>query len=124
VASSSIVLGEIGEPRGPPWPVARAALSQATRHHLLIPGHLRILGDERDPIFPLIVVETSHRKRATGRQLDQCLVTVRTVTSEAPAPTTILMVVVTMCGRPASSSLTREALTRRGDSASSGSYGG
>jgi hypothetical protein len=79
VASSCTVLGETGEPRDPPWPADRAALSRAMRHHLLIRGDLRVLGDERDPIYPLTAVETSHRKRATGRQLDQCMVMVREV---------------------------------------------
>jgi hypothetical protein len=124
VASSSTVLGETGEPQGPPWPAARAALSRATRRHLLIRGHLRILGDERDPICPLTAVETSHRKRATGRQLDQCLVMVRVVSGEALAPMTLPTVMVTTCGPPPSSSLTREALTHRGDDASSGGCGG
>jgi hypothetical protein len=65
VASSSTVPSEIGEPRGPPWLIARAEISQATRHHLLIRGHLRVLGDERDPICPLIAVEIGHRKWVT-----------------------------------------------------------
>jgi hypothetical protein len=113
-------LGETGEPRGPPWPAARAALSRAMGHHLLIGGNLRILGDERDPIYPLTAVETSPRKRATGRRLDQCLVMVMAVSGEAATLMTVLTVVVIMCGPPPSSSLTREALTHRGDGVSSG----
>jgi hypothetical protein len=104
--------------------VARAALSQAMGHHLLIGGHLLVLGDERDPICPHTAVETSPRKQATGRRLDQCLVMVMVVSGEAPAPMTVLTVVVTTCGPPPISSLTREALTHWGDGASSGSYGG
>jgi hypothetical protein len=115
VASSFAVLSETGEPQGPPWPVARVALSQATRHHLLIGWHLRVLGDERDPICPLTTVEASPRKRATRKQLDKCSVMVMAVPGEAPAPTTVPMVVVTTYGPPPSSSLTREALTHRGD---------
>jgi hypothetical protein len=86
--------------------------------------HLRVLRDERDPICPLTAVETSPRKRATGRRLDQCLVTVMAVSDEAPTPMTVPTVVVTTCGPPPSSSLTREALTRRGDDTSPGGYGG
>jgi hypothetical protein len=123
VASCSTVPGETGEPRGPPWPVARAALSQAMRHHLLIRGHLRVLGDERDPICPLTVVETSHRKRAMGRRLSRCLVTVRVVSGKALTPTVVPGAVVTMCVPPPSSSLTREALTCWVDGVSLGSYG-
>jgi hypothetical protein len=122
VASSFAVLGETGEPRGPPWPVARVALSRATGHHLLIRGQLCILGDERDPVCPLTLVETSPRKRATGRRLDQCLVMV--VSGEALVLTTILTMVVTTCGPPRSIILTQEALTRRGDGVSSSGYGG
>jgi hypothetical protein len=58
------------------------------------------------------------------RRLDQCLVMVMAVSSEAPAPMTIPTVVVTTCGPPPSSSLTREALTHWGDGVSSGGYGG
>jgi hypothetical protein len=58
-----------------------------------------------------------------GRRLDQCLVMVMAVSGEAPTSTTLLTVVVTTCGPPPSSSLTREALTRRGDSVNSGGYG-
>jgi hypothetical protein len=111
------------EPQGPPWLGVRVALSRATKHHLLIRGDLYVLGDERDPICPLTAVETSHRKRAMGRQLDQCLVMVREVSGEAPAPTTVSTVVVTTCGPSPSSSLTLEALTRRGNDVSSGRYG-
>jgi hypothetical protein len=115
VTSSCIVPGETGEPRGPPWSAARVALSRPTRYHLLIQGHLRVLGDERDPICPLTVVERSHKKRAIGRQLGQCLVTVRAVSGEAPAPMAVSVAVVTMCFPPPSSILTREALTCRVD---------
>jgi hypothetical protein len=85
VASSSSVPGEIGEPRGPPWPAARVALSRATRHHLLIRGHLRVLGDERDPICSFTVVETSHKKWSTGRRLSRRLATVKASFGEASA---------------------------------------
>jgi hypothetical protein len=70
------------------------------------------------------VVETNPKKRATGRQLDQCLVTVMAVSGEAPAPMTVPTMVVTTCGPLPSSSLTQEAMTHRGDDASSGDYGG
>jgi hypothetical protein len=123
VTSSFAVLSETGEPRGPPWPMARAALSRATGHHLLIRGHLRVLGDEKDPICPPTAVETSRRKRVMGRRFNQCLVTVMAVSGEAPAPMTISTVVVTTCDPPPSSSLTREALIRQGDDAISGGYG-
>jgi hypothetical protein len=58
-----------------------------------------------------------------GRRLDQCLVIIMVVSGEAPAPMTIPTVVVTTCGPPPSSSLTREALTHQGDDVSSGGYG-
>jgi hypothetical protein len=48
---------------------------------------------------------------------------VMVVFGEAPAPLTVPMVVATTCGPPPSSSLTREALTHRGDDAGLGSYG-
>jgi hypothetical protein len=94
VASSSTVPGKTGEPRGPSWPMARAAISRATRHHLLIRGHLRIQGDERDPICPLTAVEIGDRKRVTRRRLDRSSVVAGTTFGGALAPRTSLAAVL------------------------------
>jgi hypothetical protein len=84
--SSTTGFGEIGETGVPPWLVARVALSHSIGHHCLICELLRNLDDERYPFCSLTAVEKDHRKRATGRQLGQCLATVRVVSGEASAP--------------------------------------
>jgi hypothetical protein len=60
------------------------------------------------------MVEIDHGKLATGRQLGQCLVTVRTVSGGA----SVSAMVLTTGSPPPSSSLTEEALIRRVDGAS------
>jgi hypothetical protein len=84
--SCSTGFGEIGEMGVPPWPAARVALSHAIRHHWLIREPLHDLDDERYPLCSLIAVEIDHGKRAMGRWLSQCLVMVRALSDEAPAP--------------------------------------
>jgi hypothetical protein len=99
VACSATATDEIGEPRGPPWPMTRVALAQAIGHHFLDRKHLRILGDGTNPHCPLTVVETDHRKRTTRRRHGQLLMMVWAVSSVAQAPLTALVAVV-MTGGP------------------------
>jgi hypothetical protein len=58
-------------------------------------------------------VETDQGKLAMGRQLDQCLVTVRAVSSEASVLLTVLEMILTTGSPPPSSGLTQDALTRQ-----------
>jgi hypothetical protein len=59
-----------------------------------------------------------------GQQLGRFLKTMGAASGVALAPATVPAMVVTMGGPPSSGGLTREALIRWGDSASSGGYGG
>jgi hypothetical protein len=69
-------------------------------------------------------VETGRGRRSTGRQLGWFLKTIGAASGIAPAPMTVLAMVVMMRGPPSSGGLAREVLIWRGDNASLGGYGG
>jgi hypothetical protein len=108
------------EPWGPPWPAARAALAWATWHLKLNWEHQHVLGNGRDPFFPLIAVETGCGMWSMRRWLDRFLKMVGAASGVALASAAVLAAVVTMGGPPPSSSLTREALIQRVNSVTSG----
>jgi hypothetical protein len=120
LASSLIGSAKTEESLGPPWLATRAALALAMGCLTLIRGHLHIPGDGRDQFCPLTAVETGRGRRSTGRQLSRFLKTMGAASGVALAP----VMVSSMGGPPSSGGLTRKVLIQRGDSASSGDYGG
>jgi hypothetical protein len=95
--------------------VTRVALSLAMGRLTLIRGRLHILDDWRDQFCPPTTVETGRGRQSMGRQLGRFLKTMGAAFGVAPA---LVMVPVTVASTRGGGSF------KRGDSASSGGYGG
>jgi hypothetical protein len=83
-------------------------------HHKLNREQLRVLGDRRDPFYPLTAAEMGHGKRSTRRRLDRFLKMVRVAASASPALVTALAAIVMTGGPSLSNNLTWDSLVSEG----------